>query len=64
MTTVTAIGVKEILVQADTDPAGHQLFADELTSNLYENDNEYTSALGVSMAFSLIYPGCVRDLYR
>ena len=35
----------------------HRGFADALTTNLYEKDNECTSALGVSMAFSLIYPG-------
>ena len=42
---------------AIVDLAAHQKFADELTSILYTNENECTSALGVSMAFSLIYPG-------
>jgi serine protease inhibitor len=32
------------------------LFADELVSKLYQNPNECTSALGISMAFGLIYP--------
>jgi len=31
-------------------------FADDLTATLYVNENECTSALGVSMAFSLVYP--------
>eukprot|EP00579_Thalassiosira_antarctica_P009098 CAMPEP_0201902378 /NCGR_PEP_ID=MMETSP0902-20130614/54921_1 /ASSEMBLY_ACC=CAM_ASM_000551 /TAXON_ID=420261 /ORGANISM="Thalassiosira antarctica, Strain CCMP982" /LENGTH=1151 /DNA_ID=CAMNT_0048436377 /DNA_START=102 /DNA_END=3557 /DNA_ORIENTATION=- len=35
----------------------HQKFADELTEILYTEDNEFSSALGVSMALSLIYPG-------
>jgi len=39
----------------------HQTFADELTTNLYIKANECSSALGVSMAFSLIYPGCTGD---
>ena len=42
----------------EVDPLSHQQFADELTSILYTKPNECTSALGVSMAFSLIYPGC------
>ncbi|KAL7547956.1 hypothetical protein ACHAWF_011246 [Thalassiosira exigua] len=42
----------------EMDPAAHQAFADELTSRLHENANECSSALGVSMAFSLVYPGC------
>jgi len=43
------------------DPTDHQIFADKLTSVLYTNANECTSALGVSMAFSLIYPGCTGE---
>mmetsp|Transcript_19135 Transcript_19135/g.41726 ORF Transcript_19135/g.41726 Transcript_19135/m.41726 type:complete len:519 (-) Transcript_19135:193-1749(-) len=39
----------------------HQTFADELTTNLYTNTNECSSALGISMAFSLIYPGCTGE---
>jgi serpin B len=31
-------------------------FADDLTLELYTNDNECSSAFGVSMAFSLVYP--------
>jgi len=38
-------------------PLSHADFADSLTSVLYEDENDCTSALGVSMAFSLIYPG-------
>jgi len=34
----------------------HQSFADSLTSVLYEKPNECTSSLGLSMAFSLVYP--------
>lgn len=41
--------------------ADHQMFADELTSTLYTKPNECSSALGVSMAFSLIYPGSTDD---
>ena len=41
--------------------ADQQMFADELTSTLYTNANECSSALGVSMAFSLIYPGSTGD---
>jgi serine protease inhibitor len=45
-------------VQAASSPLMEQqrLFADELVSKLYQNPNECTSALGISMAFSLIYP--------
>jgi len=39
----------------------HRTFADDLAASIYENDNECSSALGVSMAFSLIYPGCTGD---
>ena len=45
------------LAAAQVDPTEHQKFADELTSLLYTKENECSSALGVSMAFSLIYPG-------
>jgi serine protease inhibitor len=34
-------------------------FADTLTANLYANENDFTSALGVSMAFGLIYPSSI-----
>eukprot|EP01083_Nonionella_stella_P079192 217084_1 len=46
---------------AEVSPALHQSFADVLTSALYTNENECTSALGVSMAFSLVYPGCTNN---
>lgn len=36
-------------------------FADNLTASLYENVNECTSSLGVSMAFSLVYPSMIND---
>jgi serine protease inhibitor len=39
--------------------ANHRDFADTLTAELYSKQNECTSAWGVSMAFSLIYPGTV-----
>lgn len=44
------------------DPTEHQAFADDLTAILHaENANDCTSALGVSMAFSLVWPGCVGE---
>jgi serine protease inhibitor len=46
---------------ANVEPSNQQSFADELTSNLYTKANECSSALGVSMAFSLVYPGCTDD---
>ena len=46
---------------ASLDPVVHRTFADDLTAKLYTNKNECSSALGVSMAFSLIYPGCTGD---
>jgi serine protease inhibitor len=46
---------------ANVDPTIHRSFADELTSNLYTKANECSSALGVSMAFSLLYPGSTGD---
>ena len=39
----------------------HRLFSDQLTSQIYTSPNEFSSALGVSMAFSLIYPGSTND---
>mmetsp|Transcript_33972 Transcript_33972/g.62491 ORF Transcript_33972/g.62491 Transcript_33972/m.62491 type:complete len:90 (-) Transcript_33972:161-430(-) len=39
------------------NPNRHRSFADELTTILYTKENECSSSLGVSMAFSLIYPG-------
>lgn len=45
----------------DIDPREHQNFADDLTAQLYSRANECSSALGVSMAFSLVYPGCTGD---
>lgn len=57
----TSRGKSPTLAAAQVDPSGHQQFADDLTSRLYTNDNECSSALGVSMAFSLVYPGCVGD---
>jgi len=36
-------------------------FADELTSTLYGEGNDCTSSLGVSMAFSLVYPTSTGD---
>ncbi|KAL7537048.1 hypothetical protein ACHAWF_005642, partial [Thalassiosira exigua] len=50
-------GTSPRFVEASVDRAQHRSFADELTAILYRKDNECTSALGVSMAFSLIYPG-------
>jgi serpin B len=44
------------------DPTEHQAFADDLTAILHaKNANDCTSALGVSMAFSLVWPGCVGE---
>mmetsp|Transcript_18545 Transcript_18545/g.29105 ORF Transcript_18545/g.29105 Transcript_18545/m.29105 type:complete len:496 (+) Transcript_18545:144-1631(+) len=43
------------------DSAQHRLFSDQLTSQIYSNPNEFSSSLGVSMAFSLIYPGSTND---
>jgi len=48
-------------ISANVKPSKQQSFADELTSILYTKENECTSALGVSMAFSLVYPGCTGD---
>ena len=42
----------------------HQAFSDALTSVIYKNENECSSALGVSLAFSLIYPGCTGKAVR
>ena len=47
--------------QQVVDPAEHQAFADDLVAILYTNANECSSALGVSMAFSLVWPGCTGD---
>ena len=41
--------------------ANQQKFADALTSSLYSKPNECSSALSVSMVFSLIYPGATND---
>jgi hypothetical protein len=42
--------------------ATHAEFADELTLAMYDGDsNECSSALGVSMALSLVYPGATRE---
>jgi serine protease inhibitor len=46
---------------ATVDSTQHRLFSDQLTSQIYQNPNEFSSALGVSMAFSLIYPGSTND---
>jgi len=46
---------------AQVDPSKQQQFADNLTSLIYTNENDFSSALGVSMAFSLIWPGCTGD---
>ena len=46
-----------LLVAGDSISTNHRGFADALTANLYGKENECSSALGVSMAFSLIYPG-------
>jgi len=43
------------------NPANHQKFADDLTKILFTEPNECTSSLGVSMAFSLVYPGATND---
>ena len=39
----------------------HRAFADALTNALYSKENECTSAWGVSLAFSLVYPTSVGD---
>ena len=39
------------------DSTQHRSFSDQLTSQIYSNPNEFSSSLGVSMAFSLVYPG-------
>jgi serpin B len=41
---------------SDSYHVNQRAFADDLTASLYRNDNECTSALGISMAFSLVYP--------
>lgn len=41
--------------------ANQQKFADALTSSLYSKPNECSSALSVSMVFSLLYPGATND---
>ena len=38
-----------------------QTFADDLTEILFMEPNECTSSLGISMAFSLVYPGATND---
>eukprot|EP00984_Skeletonema_dohrnii_P006932 scaffold2472_cov209-Skeletonema_dohrnii-CCMP3373.AAC.4 len=43
------------------NPANQQKFADDLTKILFTEPNECTSSLGVSMAFSLVYPGATND---
>ena len=43
------------------NPANQQKFSDDLTKILYTEPNECTSSLGVSMAFSLVYPGATND---
>eukprot|EP00984_Skeletonema_dohrnii_P003091 scaffold1036_cov135-Skeletonema_dohrnii-CCMP3373.AAC.1 len=43
------------------DSIQHRSFSDQLTSQIYSNPNEFSSALGVSMAFSLVYPGSTND---
>ena len=58
---VGLVAAKSLAAAAAVNPATHRAFADDLTSKLYKNDNECTSALGVSMAFSLIWPGCSGD---
>lgn len=39
----------------------HRAFAELLTAALYTNENECTSTVGVSMAFSLVYPSMTGD---
>jgi len=48
-------------ISAAMNPANQQKFADDLTKILYTEPNECTSSLGVSMAFSLVYPGATND---
>ncbi len=48
-------------IAAQVDPSKQQQFADNLTSLIYTNENDFSSALGVSMAFSIIWPGCTGD---
>jgi len=43
------------------NPANQQKFADDLTKILFTEPNECTSSLGVSMAFSLVYPGATNE---
>ena len=45
------------IVIATVDKTVHRTFADELTAVLYTKENECSSTWGVSLAFSLIYPG-------
>jgi len=46
---------------AAMNPENQQKFADDLTKILYTKPNECTSSFGVSMAFSLVYPGATND---
>ena len=46
-----------LFAAASIDMAELRSFSDALTAELYSQDNECSSTLGVSMAFSLIYPG-------
>ena len=55
-----AIGLLHVS-NAAVDKNVHRAFADSLTAKLYKDENEFSSALGVSMAFSLIYPGSNGD---
>ena len=43
------------------DSTQHRVFSDQLTSQIYSTPNEFSSSLGVSMAFSLVYPGSTND---
>jgi len=55
------LAIPQLISAQAVDPKSHQQFADNLTSILYENSNECSSALGVSMAFSLLYPGSTNE---
>lgn len=39
----------------------HRAFADALTAELYQNENDCTSAWGVSLCFDLVYPASIRE---
>ena len=46
-----------VFVVSSGDIPNHKVFADGLSNGLHKNDNDCTSALGISMCFGLVYPG-------